>query len=111
MKLNFACKSCRRRGISRERHAWSLAIGQRGVIIKWGVTAGKANQNASNARGVPVGKMGRNSSIYNRTWMSFRCYTHRPSRSDRDGNHIFGIVQQRLRRQQDITHAFATGEF
>ena len=28
----------------------------------WGVTAGKASHNASNARGVTPGKMGRNSS-------------------------------------------------
>ena len=28
----------------------------------WGVTAGKASHNASNARGVTAGKMGRNSS-------------------------------------------------
>ena len=30
-----------------------------------GFTAGKASHNANNARGVTVGKMGRNSSIYN----------------------------------------------
>ena len=36
MKLNSACKSCRRRGVSRERHTRSLAIGRRGVIIMWG---------------------------------------------------------------------------
>ena len=31
----------------------------------WGVTARKASHNASNARGVTAGKMGRNSSINN----------------------------------------------
>ena len=31
----------------------------------WGVTAGKESHNASNARDVTVGKMGRNSSSYN----------------------------------------------
>ena len=30
-----------------------------------GVTVGKASHNASNARGVTAGKMGRNSSYYN----------------------------------------------
>ena len=29
----------------------------------WGVTARKASHNASNARGVTAGKMGRNSSV------------------------------------------------
>ena len=43
----------------------SVAIGRRGVIIMWGVTAGKARHNTSNARAVTVGKMGRNSSINN----------------------------------------------
>ena len=43
----------------------SVAIGRRGVIIMWGFTAGKASHNASNARGVTAGKMGRNSSYYN----------------------------------------------
>ena len=33
----------------------------------WGVTAGKASHNAINARGVTVGKMGRNSSANNLT--------------------------------------------
>ena len=37
----------------------SLAIGRRCVIIMWG------HCNASNARGVTAGKMGRNSSINN----------------------------------------------
>ena len=55
VKLNFACKSCRRRGVSREWHTRSLAIGRRGVIIMWGVTAGKASHYA-NARGVTVGR-------------------------------------------------------
>ena len=52
---------------ARERHAWSLAIGRRGVITLLGVTAGKASHNASNARGITAGKMGRNSSVYNHT--------------------------------------------
>ena len=64
VKWNFAGKSCRRRGVSRERHT-SLAIGWRGVIIMWGVTAGKASHNASNAWGITAGKMGRNSSNSN----------------------------------------------
>ena len=33
----------------------------------WGVTAGNASHNASNARGVTAGKMGRNSSDYSVT--------------------------------------------
>ena len=65
MTLNSACKSSRRRGVSRERHTLSVSIGRRGVIIMWGVTAGKASHNTSNARAVTAGKMGRNSSIYN----------------------------------------------
>ena len=51
---------------ARERRAWSLAIGRRGVITWLGVTAGNESHNASNARGVTAGKMGRNSSNYNR---------------------------------------------
>ena len=48
-----------------------LASGARGALplvggVSWGVTAGKANHNASNARGVTAGKMGRNSSTFNR---------------------------------------------
>ena len=31
-----AWKSCRRRGVSRERHTRSVAIGRRGEIIMWG---------------------------------------------------------------------------
>ena len=54
MKLNSACKSCGARG------ALSLVGG-----VCWGVTAGKASHNASNARDVTAGKMGRNSSINN----------------------------------------------
>ena len=65
MKIHFACKSYRRRGVSRERYTRSLAVGRRGVIIMWAVTAGKASHNASNARGVTAGKMGRNSSKFN----------------------------------------------
>ena len=49
MKLNSACKTCGR-----------LVGG-----VCWGVIAGKACNNASNARGVTAGKMGRNSSNYN----------------------------------------------
>ena len=56
-EMNFACKSCRRRGVSRERRAWSPAVGQRGV------TTGNESHNASNARSVTAGKMGRNSCI------------------------------------------------
>ena len=50
---------------ARDRRAWSLAVGRRGVITLLGVTAGNASHNASNARGVTAGKMGRNSSVYN----------------------------------------------
>ena len=64
-EIKLRMQSCRRRGVSRERHTRSLAICRRGVIIIWGVTVGKANHNASNARGVTAGNMGRNSSIYN----------------------------------------------
>ena len=53
------------RRLSRAAHMRSVAIGRRGVIIMWGVTAGKSRHNASNARGVTAGKMGRNSSIHN----------------------------------------------
>ena len=49
---------------ARQRRAWSLSIGRRGVITLLGVTAGNVCHNASNARGVTAGKMGRNSSIY-----------------------------------------------
>ena len=47
-----------------------LASGARGVLplvgwVCWGVTAGNASHNASNARGVTAGKMGRNSSYVN----------------------------------------------
>ena len=38
---------------------------RRGVIIIWGVTAGKASHNGSYARGIPAGKIGRNSSYHN----------------------------------------------
>ena len=65
LEINSACKSCRRRSVSRERHIRSLAIGRRGVIIMLGFTTGKASHNASNARGVTAGKMGRNSSNAN----------------------------------------------
>ena len=51
----------------------ALASGARGSLPLvggasyqcWGVTAGKASQNASYARGVTAGKMGRNSSHNN----------------------------------------------
>ena len=59
MKLNSATQSCRRRGVSR------VAIGWMGVIIMWGVTAGKASHNTSNVRAVTAVKMGRNSSTHN----------------------------------------------
>ena len=54
------------RRLSRAAHV-QLCLWSEGVIIMWGwVTAGKASHNASNARGVTTGKMGRNSSVYNR---------------------------------------------
>ena len=56
-RVKALCGAC-------ERRAWSIAIGRRGVITVFGVTAGKArSHNASNARGVTTGKMGRNSSL------------------------------------------------
>ena len=64
-EIKHRMQSCRRRGISREPHTRSVSIGRRGVIIMWGVTARKASDNASNARAVTAGKMGRNSSVYN----------------------------------------------
>ena len=64
-EIKLRMQSCRRRGVSRERHTWSVAIGRRGVKIMWGVTAGKASHNTSNARAVTAGKMGRNSSNNN----------------------------------------------
>ena len=57
IKITFRVQALR--GAS-ERRAWNLAIGRRGVITLLGVTAGKASHNASNARGVAAGKMGRN---------------------------------------------------
>ena len=46
-----------------------LAAHERGALplvgAVWGVTARKSSHNASNARGVPSGKMGRNSSCNN----------------------------------------------
>ena len=50
---------------ARERLAWSLAIGRRGVIAILGCHCRKASHNASNARRVTAGKMGRNSSQFN----------------------------------------------
>ena len=47
-----------------KRRVWSLAIGRRASQQFWGVTAGKGSHNASNARGITAGKMGRNSSVY-----------------------------------------------
>ena len=61
MKLYFARASP---AVAREWRAWSLAISRRGVITLLGVTAGKASHNASYARVVTAGKMGRNSSSY-----------------------------------------------
>ena len=55
----------------------SVAIGRRGVIIMWGVTAGKASHSTSNARAVTAGKMGRNSSIFNSSQHVFRSQTVR----------------------------------
>ena len=78
----------RRATDARRSHARSRAIGRSGVgchcekgepptlaahargalpLVRaaWGVTARKANHNASNARGVAAGKMGRNSSYSN----------------------------------------------
>ena len=48
---------------------WPLiAAHERGALplvgAAWGVTASKSSHNASNARGVTAGKMGRNSSEY-----------------------------------------------
>ena len=60
MKLYCACKSCRRRGVSREPCHLS-----EGCHNNVGGTAGKASHNAINARGVTAGKMGRNSSYSN----------------------------------------------
>ena len=46
-----------------------IAAHERGALplvgAAWGVTARKSSHNASNARGVTAGKMGRNSSEYN----------------------------------------------
>ena len=46
-----------------------LAVHERGALplvgAAWGVTARKSSHNASNARGVTAGKMGRNSSPFN----------------------------------------------
>ena len=52
-----------------------LASGARGGLplvggVCWGVTAGKASHNASNARGVTAGKMGCNSSNNNTAFIS-----------------------------------------
>ena len=58
-----ACKSCGRSRVARvEPCHWP----------EWllGVTAGKASHNASNARVVTAGKMGRNSSTVNLTCIS-----------------------------------------
>ena len=48
-----------------------LASDARGALplgggVCWGVTAGKASHNASNARDVTASKMGRNSRTYNK---------------------------------------------
>ena len=57
-----------------------LASGARGALplvggVCWGVTAGKSSHNASNARDVTAGKMGRNSSSDNhRLVLSWRSW-------------------------------------
>ena len=65
MKLNSriqVLQAARRlsRAVHVERCHWS-----EGCHNNVGVTAGEARHNASNARGVTAGKMGRNSSCYN----------------------------------------------
>ena len=51
------------------REMRAIAAHARGALplvrAAWGVTARKASHNASNARGVAAGKMGRNSGINN----------------------------------------------
>ena len=64
MKRNSRMQSCRRRGVSRERHRGALPLAG-GCNNNLGVTAGKAGHNTSNARAVTAGKMGRNSSNIN----------------------------------------------
>ena len=63
---------CRRRGVSRERHTRNVAIGRMGVIIMWGVTAGKGSHNTSNARAVTADKTGRNSCMSKVPFWSMR---------------------------------------
>ena len=53
-EIKLRMQSCRRRGVSRERHTRSVAIGGRGVIIMWGVTAGKASHNTSKLLGLSL---------------------------------------------------------
>ena len=72
MKLNYVRKSCRRR-LSRAAHAERCHWSER-CNNNVGVTAERANHNGSNARGVTAGKVGRNSSIYKKTFMSL--YKH-----------------------------------
>ena len=65
MKLNYARKSCRRRGFSRERHTRSVAIGRSGVIIMWGSLQERRTTTELIARGVTAGNMGRDCSVVN----------------------------------------------
>ena len=54
---------------------WLLAAHARGALplvgAAWGVTARKANHNASNARGVTAGKMVCVSVKYRQTWHAY----------------------------------------
>ena len=54
---------------------WLLAAQARGALplvgAAWGVTARKANHNASNARGVTAGKMVCVSVKYRQTWHAY----------------------------------------
>ena len=77
IKLRMQVLQAARR-LSRVAHAkpchWS-----EGVLIMWGVTAGNASHNASNAWGVTAGKMGCNCSGYN------------------DGNFFIRAIQNRFK--------------
>ena len=55
--MKLSCAALRPLLAARERGALPL------VEAAWGVTARKSSHNASNARGVAAGKMGRNSSF------------------------------------------------
>ena len=72
-----------------------LAAHERGalplVVAAWGVTARNASHNASNARGVAAGKMGRNSSNSNtdkRTFMAPKSSDNASSVAHQKQNHI-----------------------